>query len=299
MSAKKIICYGEILWDRFPSGLKPGGAPLNVAYHLKKMGIDSHIISRVGKDMLGKKLLKIIDEWGISHEFCRVDENYPTGEVISKVDTINNEVNYEIIAPVAWDFITKEKAQEIYVQRADAFVFQSLTGRNDCSKKTLYALLEQASYKVFDVNLRPPFYTQTLIKDLMKNADLVKMNLAELQEVISWIKSESSVENDAVSYIKEHFKIDKILITKGNNGATYYAMDATYDRSGIAVKVKDTVGSGDAFLAGFLSKIIEGKFADEAMDQGTLLGAFITTKEGACPDYSFEDLKTFRHKHQI
>lgn len=296
MSAKKIICYGEVLWDRFPCSLKPGGAPLNVAYHLKKMGIESHIISRVGKDMPGEKLLKIIDDWGISHEFCRFDENYPTGEVIAKVDTINNEVNYEIMTPVAWDFITKEKAQEVYVQKADAFVFQSLTARNERSRKTLYALLEEASYKVFDVNLRSPFYTQALIKDLMKNADLVKMNLAELHEIISWIKPELSVESDAVSYIKEHFKIDKILITKGNKGATYYAMDATYERSGIAVKVKDTVGSGDAFLAGFLSKIIEGKSAEEAMDQGTLLSAFIATKEGACPDYSLPDLKMFQNE---
>lgn len=295
---KKTICYGELLWDRFPSGLKPGGAPLNVAYHLKKMGIDSHIISCVGKDQSGKELLKIIDQWGITRELCKVSERFPTGEVIVKENRITDEVSYDILAPAAWDFITQEKAQASYIEEACCFVFQSLSARNTCSRKTLYALLEQASYRVFDVNLRPPFYTQSLIKDLIRKADLVKVNLSELNEITSWLKSGLSSELDAINCMKECFNVDKILLTKGNKGAIYYTEEGTYSKPGMPLKVKDTVGSGDAFLGGFLSAIINGKTADQAMDQATLLGSFIATKQGACPDYQPMDLKIFQQEHQ-
>ncbi|MBP1637937.1 MAG: PfkB domain protein, partial [Bacteroidetes bacterium] len=36
---KTVVCYGEVLWDIFPTKTKPGGAPMNVAYHLRKFGV--------------------------------------------------------------------------------------------------------------------------------------------------------------------------------------------------------------------------------------------------------------------
>ena len=48
--SKKVLCFGEDLWDNFPEYKEIGGAPLNVAFHLKKLGIDTQFITRVGRD---------------------------------------------------------------------------------------------------------------------------------------------------------------------------------------------------------------------------------------------------------
>ncbi|GAI94626.1 unnamed protein product, partial [marine sediment metagenome] len=54
----KALLFGEILWDIIDSKPYIGGAPFNLAAHLAKMGLESTLISSVGKDALGRKALK-------------------------------------------------------------------------------------------------------------------------------------------------------------------------------------------------------------------------------------------------
>lgn len=284
-SIKKIVCYGEVLWDFLPSGLKAAGAPLNVAYHLKKLGVQSSIISSVGDDILGEKLLKIIKKWGVDSTFCRKDNNFPTGKVLAKVEAHLQEVSYEIMEPVAWDFIVVEKEQSKIIKNIDGFVFQSLTARNEISRKTLHALLEFSYYKIFDVNLRPPFYSETTIKELLEKSDLVKMSIDELYEIVSWFKTGKISEEEAVCFLKECFNLKELLITKGSYGASFYGKDNLYEKLGVPIIMKDPIGSGDAFLAGFLAKKINGNSSEEALEQAISLGAFVASKEGSCPYY--------------
>jgi fructokinase len=282
-SIKKIVCYGEVLWDQLPDGLKPAGAPLNVAYHLKKMGVQSYIISRVGNDILGEELLKILKKWGIDDTFCIVDNNYPTGKVLAK--TFLQEITYEIIEPVAWDFIEIEKEHSKMIKDANGFLFQSLTTRNERSRKTLHSLLEYSCYKIFDVNLRPPFYSEQIIKDFLRKSDLVKMSISELYEIVSWVKPGKISEEEAVCFLKECFNLKEILITKGSYGASYYGPENLYEKYVIPINVKNTIGSGDAFFAGFLAKKINGNSSEEAMNQAITLSALVSSKEGSCPYY--------------
>lgn len=284
-SIKKIICYGEVLWDKLSFGLRPAGAPLNVAYHLKKMGVQSYIISRVGNDILGEELLKRIKKWGVDGTFCLVDNNFSTGKVIAKGDALFKEVSYEIMEPVAWDLIAVEKELSKMIKKTDGFVFQSLTARNEISRKTLHSLLEYSCYKIFDVNLRPPFYSEQIIKELLEKSDIVKMSVSELYEIVSWFHSGKFSEEEAVCFLKECFNLKEILITKGSYGASYYGIEKLYERWGITIKVKDTIGSGDSFLAGFLAKKINGNSSEEAIEQAITMGAFVASKEGSCPFY--------------
>ena len=57
---KKITCFGEVLWDVFPTHKKIGGAPLNVAVRLSTLGNDTSIISRVGMDQDGENILSFL-----------------------------------------------------------------------------------------------------------------------------------------------------------------------------------------------------------------------------------------------
>lgn len=280
---KKIICYGDIVWDKLSSSLRAAGAPLNVAYHLRKLGVQSYIISSVGNDILGEELKKIIKKWCVDGTFCIVNNNLPTGKVL--VDTLFQEVSFEIIEPVAWDFIAVENELSKMIKNPSGFVFQSMAARNVKSRETLLSLLESSCYKIFDVNLRPPFYSEQIIKKLIEKSDLVKMSVSELYEIVSWFHSGKFSEVEAVCFLKECFLIKELLITKGCYGASYYGNAKLYERRGISIKVKDTIGSGDAFLSGFLAKKINVNSSEEAIEQAITIGAYVAAKEESCALY--------------
>ena len=69
---QKIVCFGEILWDVLPSGMVPGGAPMNVAYHLKKLGNDPIVISKVGVDEPGQKLFTVMEGFNMCTDFFQI-----------------------------------------------------------------------------------------------------------------------------------------------------------------------------------------------------------------------------------
>lgn len=287
-----IVCYGEVLWDIFPDATKPGGAPMNVAYHLKKLGIDSRMISSVGSDQLGKSLLNQLQKWDIPTENCPINDNFRTGfvEAISGED---HEMTYVIHEDVAWDYIHQSSDNDAVVSQADAFVFGTLVTRCEISRNTLYQLLEKASYKVFDINLRPPFYSKDVIEYLLQQCNLLKLNHSELDLIISWYKESKPDEASAVQFIQEKFDVGEVIVTKGSQGASYYDGKHSYTFPAFKVEVKDTVGSGDSFLAAFLAKKIQNASIETSMSYATALGAFVASNEGACPPYSITQLEQF------
>lgn len=122
------------------------------------------------------------------------------------------------------------------------------------------------------------------------------MNKAELRQIIEFLGEEYKDENTSVKHIQQYFDLNEIILTKGSKGARYFVGNENYTFPAVSIKITDTVGSGDSFLAGFLSKRIQGKTPDEIMKQAVSLGAFITSKSGACPDYTYEEFKTFREE---
>src|SRR3982751_1498821 len=103
-SQLQVVCFGEVLWDILPQGALPGGAPMNVAYHLKKLGNNPALITNIGLDDYGKKLVGLLEASGVSTEYFHIDYNHSTGLVYAKPNE-HNEVTYDIVYPVAWDFI--------------------------------------------------------------------------------------------------------------------------------------------------------------------------------------------------
>lgn len=290
------VCFGEVLWDIFPTGTRAGGAPFNVAYNLDKMDVEVKMITKIGNDELGTDLLKQIESWNISTDFIQIDNEKPTGTVIANFDE-QGEAHYDIVDNVAWDHIKISPEHRELVENAEAFVFGSLIARNEESRNTLLELIELSKFKVFDVNFRPPFIDFELVKTLLGKADLVKMNKAELRQIIEFLEEEYIDEDHSIKYLQNYFNLKEIVLTKGSKGARYFVGDKSYTFSAVSIEVNDTVGSGDSFLAGFLSKRIQGKTPEEIMKQAVALGAFITSKSGACPDYNYEEFKSFREKH--
>jgi len=288
------VCFGEVLWDMLPEGPQPGGAPLNVAYHLNKMGVLTSIVSKIGNDENGEKLTGLMDVWGINKQFLQVDDTHPTSVVLAKMN--GNEASYEIVFPVAWDFIDKDNNIQSVISPATYFIYGSLASRNETSRNTLFKLLETDAIKVFDINLRPPFIGQDLLKILLGKADIVKLNEAELEMVQVIFNGPLSNEASQVKFIQDRFNVSGVIITKGEFGASYYTPEKGYHLWGNEVRVKDTVGSGDSFLAAFIANHYLKIQPEIILKNAIAMGAFIATKKGGCPDYRIEEYEKFKNQ---
>lgn len=296
-NANTVVCFGEILWDILPDVQRPGGAPMNVAYNLQKLGVNSSVISSVGNDELGLSLRGLVKKIGLSDQTVQIHDTQPTSEVIASIGE-QHEVHYEIVFPVAWDYISWQPDHETLLKTSQALVFGSLASRNEVSAQSLLKLLDFEGYKVFDVNLRAPHYSFNVIDRLLQRADLVKLNAAELEIISQWYDDGLSNEADQINYFFNKFSFKEVLVTKGAHGASYYTPDQQYFRPAFSVTVNDTIGSGDSFLAAFLSKRLQNESPEVTLDYAIAMGAFITSKSGACPPYDKPDFETFLKEHK-
>lgn len=289
------VCYGEILWDVLPDGPQPGGAPLNVAYHLNKFGVHTGIISKIGNDNKGKSLIKLLDEWGISQRMIQVDDMYPTSEVIAKMSA-DNEVSYEIVFPVAWDFIIVNESIIKQVETAKYLIFGSLSSRNEVSRASLHTLFNTPAIKVLDVNLRPPYVNSDYLQALLKETDIVKFNQQELEMAQALFGGVFQNEYHQVKFIRERFEINEVIVTKGQYGASYYKGHEVYSATGTEIVVNDTIGSGDAFLAAFIANHHLNDSPQNLINNAVAMGAFVATKKGGCPEYELSEYTDFKHQ---
>ncbi|UOE46833.1 carbohydrate kinase [Mucilaginibacter sp. SMC90] len=289
----QAICYGEILWDVLPDGPQPGGAPLNVAYHLNKLGVNTGIISKVGEDISGYQLVRLIEKWGIGKSLLQHDDEYDTSEVRVVLNE-QNDASYEILYPVAWDFINKNDKTADEVKAASFLVYGSLSSRNQTSRDTLSDLLENEVTKVLDINMREPYVKKDILKELLHKADVAKFNLSELKRCNALFGSHFTLEQDQVNFLQETFSIPEIVVTKGEAGASYYSRSGYYHAACPKVKVADTIGSGDAFLAAFIAGLHNHYTPQEVISNAAAMGAFVASKKGGCPEYQIPDFLKFK-----
>ena len=283
MRATEILCIGEVLWDSLPTGLSLGGAPFNVACHLRALGVPVGMVSRVGTDPLGDDALRGIARHGIGTDLVQVDPALPTGFVKVNVDDPRNPT-YEIVEPAAWDAIELTDALLQHADAARILVFGSLAQRHAITRATIARLLDTSALKVFDVNLRAPHVDQEIVRRCLDKADIVKLNHDELRQIATWFDLPAGLRG-AASAMAEAFGCRMVCVTRGGDGAAMWHDGAWTEHPGFEVEVVDTVGAGDAFLAAVLSGLLAGKDDRALLEQANLLGAYVATQVGAVPTY--------------
>jgi len=152
----EILCVGELLWDALPAGLFLGGAPFNVACHLRAAGAAVTMVTRVGNDQLGDEARRRVARFGVSTDLVQVDTSLPTGFVRVTVADDGNAA-YDILEPAAWDNLETTRTLLDRADAAQAVVFGTLAQRGGVTRDTLRRILDTRALKVLDVNLRPPY----------------------------------------------------------------------------------------------------------------------------------------------
>ena len=281
MTKTEVLCVGEVLWDSLPEGLFLGGAPFNVACHLRATGAPVAMVSRIGSDRLGNEVLRRAARYGVSTDLIQSDAELATGFVRVDIDPSGNP-SYEILAPAAWDAIETNDELVARAQNARAIVFGTLAQRNSISRETIRALWKTEALIVFDVNLRAPFEDRAIVEESLQRADVVKLSAEELERVAEWFDLRGEFEA-RIRALATAFGCDVVCVTRGSEGAALLHGDAFTEHPGYEVEVKDTVGAGDAFLAVLLAGLLSGATDAALLQHANMIGAYVTTQYGAVP----------------
>lgn len=285
-AAPVVACFGEVLWDCLPRGIFLGGAPLNVAYHLSRLGVVPRMISAVGRDFLGQEALRRLAAWGLDLS-CIARRGSPTGTVRASLDG-GGAASYVFDPCPAWEQIPASRRLTDIAPPPAAVVFGTLALREPANRRALDKWLEAApdAWRVADINLRPPFDRMETVLWVLARASLLKLNADELVALTGAVPATDAGIERSVRRLAERHGIPRICVTAGDRGAGLLWDGGWHWVDARPVAVRDTVGAGDAFLAGLLAGLLQrGERPPEALAAACRLGEFVATQDGATPAY--------------
>ena len=290
-----VVAFGEALWDLLPTGPVLGGAPLNFAYRVNSLGHRSIIVSRLGKDELGRKARKQIVTLGMDDTCLQWDDVFPTGTVEVYFDEDKNP-DYTIIEKVAYDQIEFSTNLENIVKSADCLCFGTLAQRNIVSRRSLLSLLSifSGKYTLLDINLRKNCYSAETLKSSLEQANILKLNEEELAVLVDLLGLQGNSVPDQADHLRKHAGLEYCVVTLGESGA--FALSRRGEKiycPGYHVSLVDPCGSGDGFAAGFIHGLLEGGSLKHACRLGNALGAMVAQQEGATQPISYQETMAF------
>jgi fructokinase len=298
---KVIVGLGELLWDMLPEGKQLGGAPANFSVMSARLGNRAVIASRLGNDALGREARKYLAPLPANLDSIQEDPKHPTGSV--SVTLTAGQAEYLFHEPVAWDFLDFTPQWKQLAAEADAVCFGTLAQRQPVSRKTIHAFLaatRKECVRVFDVNLRKPHYTRGVLEDSLAKATILKLNDAEMPEVLNILKlgdggsdqktyapDADALRRDARILLGE-FPVQLVCITMGASGSLLVKRETFDQHPGIPIQVVDTIGAGDAFTAALTSYYLQRAPLPLLNEAGNRWGSWVASQAGAMPALSDE-----------
>jgi len=291
VSDGKIICgLGELLWDLLPAGERLGGAPANFAVMAASLGNRGVIASRLGADERGGRALATLKSFPVEIRHLQTDMNMPTGT--AGVEIANGQPSFTIHAPAAWDFLEWTSEWQALAAETDAVCFGTLAQRERTSRETIRKFLaatRTGCVRVFDVNLRAPYFSADTIAESLRLATIFKLTDAEVPVVMQLLGAPAETDPaHAARWLFSRYSITMAAITMGDKGSLLVTRDGMHRHPGVAVKVADTVGAGDAFTAGLTDAYLRGASLEEMNDAANRWGAWVASQPGAMPDLKIE-----------
>jgi fructokinase len=284
----KLLCVGEMLWDVLPEGEFLGGAPLNVALHARRLGLDTQLVSRLGDDDRGRRALERVRAFGLTDDLIQIDPAYPTGIAAATLGA-DGSATYQFPSPCAWDAVEATPAA-LAAARGATLIYGTLAQRSGITRRALTQLLDVAAWRVFDANLRAPHDDADVTLSSLERAHLVKLNEHEVAAIAGWL--DVPADADALfDRLQSRFGIRSLCVTEGERGARLWHEGARIVQAAVPTVVADTIGAGDSFLAMLLAELLRGEAATSAMRRAARLAAFVASQPGASPDYRAADFR--------
>lgn len=285
--SKRIVAMGDGLWDLFPDGPRFGGATANFACHASRLGGEVHMVSGVGQDEPGKDLLAVYRKHGVNTDLVQELPDYPTGTVTVELAE-EGLPTFTIGENAAWDHWQLNEEVEQAVRTADALYFGTLGQRGESAREGIHRALaiarERGIPRILDINLRPPFFDDALIRDSVAMCSVLKLSDEELDRVVEACaipSSESKLER--IKMIREKFGLHWVVMTQGAEGATLVLERGSARQPGVPANVVDTVGAGDSFTAALTIGLLEKSDPSDILEAACQLAAEVCSHAGAVP----------------
>lgn len=282
----RALVVGEVLWDLFPDAPRLGGAPLNFAVQLKRLGHTPRLVSAVGADAAGDEATRIIGGLGLEVSWLQSTARYSTGTAAIRVGP-SGEPAFTIERPAAYDALELRDSEiaQISGWNPSWIYYGTLVSSCPTGKRTLDRLLQRLpeALRFYDLNLRNGFDDPVLVAGLLRAAHVVKLNQDELLAVSRHTGLPASLEGFCREG-RSRFGWQAAAITLGARGCALLAGDDFVEAPGVPVTVVDTVGAGDAFAAAFLHGLASGWPAAAIADAANRAGASVAAIRGAIPD---------------
>ena len=297
---KIVVGLGELLWDLLPEGPRLGGAPANFAVMAGRLGDRAVVASRVGADALGRQALEQLVELPAEVGFLQTDSEYATGTVTVRLE--GGDAEYTFTEPVAWDRLAMTPEWRALAQEADAVCYGTLAQRAEVSRATIGEFLDETRpecVRVFDVNLRAPHWSGEVLRGGLARATILKLNAGELRHVLMGTgvcpHPVATADEDellrAARRLLERYAVELVCITLGAEGSLLVTRRASHRHRGLAARVKDTVGAGDAFTAALTHYYLDGAPLAVLNEAGNRWGAWVASQAGGMPPLDAKTLE--------
>nr|WP_312577114.1 carbohydrate kinase [Sedimentibacter sp.] len=265
-----IVAMGELLIDftyhgRSENGTRlfeqnPGGAPANVLCAASNLGLSTAFIGKVGKDMHGDYLRRVLEEKGVDTSgLISAEDVFTTLAFVELSETGERKFSFAR-KPGADTCLSAWEVKSELTEGCKIFHFGSLSLTNEPSRSATIEAVKAAKKAgaiiSYDPNYRAPLWKSEseaaeIMQSVLHFADIVKIS----DEEVELITGKSSPEG-AAEYLFQK-GISCAVVTLGSNGA-YTAVKGAFALVPILdpdVSVVDTTGAGDAFWGGFLYKL--------------------------------------------
>ena len=253
VARQAVLLFGEVLVDRFPEGEVLGGAPFNVAHHLAAFGCKPVLITRIGQDNAGSRVLQALESAGLPSHGVQLDSTHPTGTVEVKFGSQGHRFN--ILPDQAYDHIHPRLSRiAALAANPELLYFGTLAQRAHSHRALRHVLRAVRGCRFFDVNLRDPWIYPDRLQWLLQHADIVKANDAELEAMNRLLGLQSTSTHAQAEALIHRYGLRGILTTLGAKGAFWLDDSGQFVEmeSGPVPNIIDTVGAGDAFSAVFI-----------------------------------------------
>lgn len=305
-----VICLGELLVEFVatasnvslagaPGFIKaPGGAPANVAVALQRLGMPARFIGKVGQDPFGQFLRESLDETGVDTTGLMADPHARTTAVFVAVWDDGRKDLCFYRNPGADMELREEEITEDLFAGARVFHYGSISFINEPSataqRKALSIARERELMITYDPNYRPTLWGDAETAKRVMRAGLDHCHMAKVSAEEWEAVSGHADLKQGIAAIMEH-GVELLVISRGEQGALATNGDYIIEVPTYPVKVVETTGAGDGFMAAMITRMLperekNGSLARvdkaavrSALEFATAVGALACTKPGAIP----------------
>jgi fructokinase len=286
----QLLAIGEILWDVIDDCEILGGAPLNFSAAAQRLGGSALLLTGVGNDPRGIRAIDSMKALGLSTGLVQILPGKDTGTALVTADGTGN-ARFLIRRPVAFDEFELDQGAMSAIEAFDPqwIYFGTLAQTNQPTEDILRRLLSRLPKArcFYDINLRDGHWNLPLVQRLSSCASIVKLNESEA-EVLSQLTQPSAVFSleQFCRHWTSTYGVTTICVTLGSEGCAVFTEGTLQRFEGFKVKVVDTVGSGDAFAAGFLHGYDLKWTTVWTATLANALGALVASRVGATPAWT-------------